>query len=88
MSRILRCAGCARRIKPHHPHIGIEDLETGREITYHARCQMRAAEELAARLEHGKVYMLHHYHSSACPDKVPGFGCSGGCFDTPLAVAN
>jgi hypothetical protein len=32
--------------------------------------------------------MLHHYHSSACPDKVPGFGCAGGCFDIPLAAVN
>ena len=28
MTRILRCAACARRIKPHHPHIGVEDLGT------------------------------------------------------------
>jgi len=25
MSRILRCAGCTRRIKAHHPHIGVEE---------------------------------------------------------------
>ncbi len=90
MSRVLRCAACARRIKPHHPHIGVEDLETGREFSYHVGpgCQERAAEETAARLERGKVYVLHHYHSSTCPDKAPGFGCAGGCFDAPMAVAN
>ena len=90
MSRILRCAACTKRIKPHHPHIGVEDLETGQEFSYHARedCQERAALETAARLERGKVYAMHHYHSSRCPDKVPGWGCTGGCFDEPMAVAN
>jgi len=89
MTRILRCAGCARRIRPHHPHIGVEDLATGVEFSYHARrCQERAAEETAARLERGKVYVMHHYHSALCPDAAPDFGCSGGCFDTPMAVAN
>jgi hypothetical protein len=92
VSRILRCAACHRRIKSHHPHIGVEDYETGKEFSYHARqsCQERAAQESAARLERGKVYILHHYHSSACPDEVPGWGCSGGCFNEPsfAAVAN
>jgi len=72
----------------HHPHIGVEDLEAGREFSYHARCQERAAEETATRLEAGKVYVMHHYHSSTCPDKVPGWGCTGGCFDTPMVAAN
>ena len=31
MSRILRCAACTRRIKPHHAHIGLIDYESGRE---------------------------------------------------------
>ena len=86
---VLRCAACARRIRTHHPHIGIEDLETGGEFTYHARtgCQEIAVRETAARLERGKVYVMHHYHSSACPDEHPGFGCAGGCFST-VAVAN
>lgn len=91
MSRVLRCAACTRRIKPHHPHIGVEDLVTGQEFSYHAApaCQRCCAEETASRLEAGKVYVMHHYHSSTCPDKAPGFGCSGGCFaDTPAAVAN
>jgi hypothetical protein len=90
MTRILRCSGCTRRIRGHHPHIGVEDLGTGREFSYHAHpsCQERCAEETAARIERGKVYVLRHYHSSACPDAAPGFGCAGGCFDTPLAVAN
>jgi hypothetical protein len=90
VNRILRCAACTKRIKPHHPHVGVEDLETGREFSYHARedCQGRAVLETAARLERGRVYILHHYHSSRCPDARAGFGCVGGCFDTPLAAAN
>ena len=90
MTRILRCAACARRIKSHHPHIGVIDLEAGREISYHAKrsCQEHAAAETVARIECGKVYVLRHYHSSACPDEAPGFGCAGGCFDTPMAMAN
>ena len=84
-ARILRCAACARRIKPHHPHIGVEDLQTGVEFSYHARpeCQKRCAEETATRLEAGKVYAMHHYHASTCSDESPGFGCAGGCFDSP-----
>ncbi len=73
--RTLRCGACTRRIRDHHPHIGLLDVATGTEIaSYHARggCQ---------------AYVLRHYHSSACPDERPGFGCSGGCFDT-VAVAN
>ena len=88
MTRTLRCAACARRIRAHHPHIGVEDLQTGEEFSYHARCQERCAEETAARLQRGKAYAAHHYHSALCPDESPGFGCSGGCFDTPIAVAN
>jgi hypothetical protein len=89
MSRILRGASCARRIKLHHPHVGLIDYATGEEVSYHARCQGRAAQDTAARLERGKVYILRHYHSAACPDERPGFGCAGGCFDTsPTAVAN
>jgi len=44
MSSVLRCVACTKRIKPHHPHIGVEDLETGQEFSYHAReeCQERA----------------------------------------------
>jgi hypothetical protein len=89
-NRIIRCAACAGRIKPQHPHIGVEDLETGKEFSYHARpsCQIRAAEETATRLEAGKVFVAHHYHASTCPDEVLGFGCSGGCFDAPMAMAN
>jgi hypothetical protein len=76
-------------MKPHHSHIGVEDLATGEEFSYHARrCQERAALETAARMERGKVYVMHHYHSSRCPDESPGLGCAGGCFDTPMAVAN
>ncbi len=90
MSRVLRCAACTKRIKVHHPHIGVEDLEAGREFYYHARCREALVRETASRLERGKVYVLHHYHSSRCPDKAPSWGCSGGCFDTPsfAAVAN
>ncbi len=90
-AKLLRCSGCARRIRAHHPHIGVEDLETGAEFSYHAKrsCQKRCAEETAARLERGKVFVMHHYHSSACPDETPDFGCAGGCFDSPLTeVAN
>ncbi len=89
-SRVIRCAACAARIKPQHAHVGVENLETGEEFSYHARadCQIRAAEETLQRLEAGKVFAAHHYHSARCPDAVLGFGCSGGCFDTPMAVAN
>jgi hypothetical protein len=89
-SRIIRCAACAGRIRPQHPHIGVENLETGEEFSYHVRpdCQTRCAEETFTRLEAGKVYAMHHYHSSTCSDESPGFGCAGGCFDTPMAVAN
>ncbi len=91
MSRALRCSSCTRRIRSHHPHIGLLDLQTGREIaSYHAQggCQERALQEIATRLERGKAYILRHYHSSACPDERPGWGCAGGCFDAPVAVAN
>lgn len=87
--RTLRCVACTRRIRDHHPHIGLLDLQTGEEISsYHARCQERADQETIARLERGKAYVLRHYHSSACPDETPGFGCAGGCFNPPVAVAN
>ncbi len=91
MSRNLRCAACTRKIRGHHPHLGVIDLEAGTEISYHAKrsCQEHAAAETIARIERGKVYVLRHYHSSACPDEAPGFGCRGGCFDSPLTeVAN
>jgi len=57
VTRILRCAACAGRIKPQHAHIGVEDLETGVECSYHARsgCQKRCAEETATRLEVASV---------------------------------
>jgi len=45
-------------------------------------------QEMASLLERGRVYILRHYHSSSCPDDDPGFGCRGGCFDTPLELAN
>jgi hypothetical protein len=78
--RVIRCAGCTRRIRDNQPHIGIVDYDTRREIAYHARpeCQKRAAEEMSAILEAGKVYIIHHYH--VCGDEAPGFDCSGGCF--------
>jgi hypothetical protein len=88
--RVTRCAACSRRIKPHHAHIGLIDHEGGREISYHAQadCQQRGMQEMASLLERGRVYILRHYHSSSCPDGDPGFGCRGGCFDTPLELAN
>jgi hypothetical protein len=94
VTRILRCSACHRRIKPTHPHVGLIDLAkpAGTEISYHARpdCQRRGAEEMASLLKRGRVYILRHYHSSRCPDRVPGWGCAGGCFDPPgfAAVAN
>jgi hypothetical protein len=91
MSRILRCAACTRRIKAHHAHVGLIDYESGREISYHAHpnCQKRGAEDIAAMIERGRLYILRHYHASACPDAEAGFGCAGGCFsDAPEAVAN
>ena len=88
--KAIRCAACTKRIKAHHPHIGLIDLDTGAEISYHAKrsCQERAAEDFAAMMGRGKVYVMRHYHSSACPDEAPGFGCSGGCFDALATVAN
>ncbi len=88
MTRVLRCASCARRIRDHHPHIGLIDMEEKTEIPYHARCQEHAARDFAAMAERGKAYVMRHYHSSACLDAAPGFGCAGGCFDTVAAVAN
>jgi hypothetical protein len=88
MTRSLRCASCAKRIRSYHPHIGLIDLESGREIPYHARCQPSAAQDFAAMAERGKVYIFRHHHAAHCPDERPGFGCAGGCFDTPVAVAN
>ncbi len=89
MSRMLRCSGCTRRIRDHHPHVGLLDLQTGEALaSYHARCKEHAVRDFAAMAERGKAYILRHYHSSACPDDAPGFGCSGGCFDTVVAGAN
>jgi hypothetical protein len=90
VSRIIRCAVCSGRIRPHAPRIGLIDLESGHEISYHARprCRRRGMREMAALMERGKAYVLRHHHGAACPDKAPGFGCSGGCFDAPVAVAN
>jgi hypothetical protein len=80
MSRTLRCVACARRIRPNHPHLGVVDLETGSEWTYHARprCQLRAGQETAARLQRGKVYGMRYFHT--CGDETAGFSCRGGCF--------
>jgi hypothetical protein len=44
-------------------------------------------QEMASLLKRGKVYVLRYHHSAACPNEAPGFGCRGGCFDTPVAVA-
>ncbi len=85
MSRTLRCVACARRIRPNHPHLGVVDLTTGSEWTYHARpkCQLRAGQEPAARIRQGKVYVMRHYH--VCGDEAPGADCSGGCFSGAAA---
>ncbi len=44
-SKAIRCVACAGRVKPQHPHIGVEDLATGVEFSYHARggCELMAA---------------------------------------------
>ena len=80
MSRVIRCMACARRIRPNHPHLGVVDLTTGSDWTYHARprCMEAATRETAARLERGRVYVLRHYHT--CGDEAACFDCSGGCF--------
>ena len=85
MSRTLRCVACARRIRPNHPHLGVVDLTTGSEWTYHTRpkCQLRAGQETAARIQRGKVYVMRHYH--VCGDEAPGADCSGGCFSGAAA---
>jgi len=82
----LRCAACSRRIRANHPHIGIEDYESGSEVCYHARseCQERAAEDMHAMMERGKVYFINHYH--VCEDADSGWNCSGGCFSGGLVV--
>jgi hypothetical protein len=79
-TRTIRCVACARRIRASHPHIGVEDYDTRAEFNYHARpeCQERAMEETEARIQRGKVYMVHHYH--VCGDEAAGFDCRGGCF--------
>ena len=84
--RVLRCAGCTRRIRAGHPHIGLVDGATGKEIAYHARpeCQERGAQDMQAMLERGKLYLLHHYH--VCGDEDSGFTCSGGCFSSDVIV--
>ena len=88
-SSVRMCAACTKRIRSHHPHIGLIELESGRELSsYHARCQHRVAADFAAMVERGRAYVVRHFHSSACPDAAPGWGCSGGCFDEPVAVAN
>ena len=78
--RTIRCMACAKRIRANHPHIGVVDLTTGSEWTYHAwpKCQERTGQETAARIERGKVYVMRHYH--VCDDEASGFDCSGGCF--------
>jgi len=80
MSRTLRCVACAKRIRPIHPHLGVVDLTSGTEWAYHARprCQLRAGQETAARLERGRVYVLRYFHT--CGDETAGFHCRGGCF--------
>ncbi len=84
----LRCAACARRIRASHPNIGIEDYDTGVEFSYHARpeCQIRGAEDMAAMMELGKVYVLHHHH--VCGDEDNGFDCKGGCFAESVPSAS
>jgi hypothetical protein len=85
MSRTIRCVACARRVRENHPHLGVVDLETGSEWTYHARpkCQLRARQETATRIRQGKVYVMRHYH--VCGDEAPGADCSGGCFSGEAA---
>ena len=82
----LRQLRQAHKVSP--PHVGLIDLESGVEISYHARCRERAVQDFAAMVERGRAYILRHHHGSTCPDEAPGFGCAGGCFDTPVAVAN
>lgn len=84
----LHCLACTRRIKDHYSHVGLINLEPGREIPYHARYQKRAAVDLTAMAERGKAYVMRHCHSATCPDETPGWDCAGGCFNAPVAVAN
>jgi hypothetical protein len=82
-ARTIRCVACGGRIRGRQPYIGVEDLETGAEFTYHARCQERAAEETVRRMAGGTVLIIHHYH--VCGDEAPGADCSGGCFSGAAA---
>ncbi len=86
--KVVRCVACAGRISDSQAHVGVLEIASGVEVSYHARCQERAALETASRMERGKVYILRHYHSSACPDAHPGPDCSGGCFSGVGVVAN
>ena len=53
MTRVLRCAACARRIRGAQAHVDLIDVDSGREISYHAHpsCQRRGAEEMASLLD-------------------------------------
>ena len=84
--RVIRCAACTRRIRDHHPYIGLERYDTGREVAYHARdaCQEAGAEQLAQMMKVGRIYVIHHYH--VCGDEAGGFDCSGGCFSGQMAL--
>ncbi len=33
MTKAIRCAACTKRIRPHHPYIGVEELGTGRDLS-------------------------------------------------------
>jgi len=74
------CLACGKRIRDEHPYVGVEELESGRELRYHARaeCQMEGGQQMATMLERGKAYVVRHYHT--CGDEENGFDCTCGCF--------
>jgi hypothetical protein len=75
---VLKCSGCGERIRDTHPHIGLEDYDSGQERYYHAACQQQAAAVVAQSAGEGQVWLMHLYH--VCPDTAPGYDCSKGCF--------
>ncbi len=58
-AKAVRCAGCERRIRPHHPDVGVLEVSTGRTRLYHQECGPGAF--LAAQ-EKGGAYLATYRH--------------------------
>lgn len=57
MSSAVRCLVCSGPLGV-EPHYTLQDLETGQEIAFHARCSWSAALQLQAFQEIGGYYRL------------------------------